>query len=85
MFRPIRENRVTLYACGPTAAESPNIAHCRRFLVADLINRYLGHLGYRVDLYMNFTDLDDNTISGSIEAGEELAAFTGKFISYNFV
>jgi len=80
VFRPINENRVTLYACGPTAAESPNLAHCRRFLVADLINRYLSHLGYPVELYMNFTDLDDNTIQGSIEAGEELTSFTGKFI-----
>jgi cysteinyl-tRNA synthetase len=29
---------------------------------------------------MNFTDLDDNTITGAIEAGEELSVFTGKYI-----
>ena len=80
VFRPIRDNRVTLYACGPTAAQSPNIAHCRRLIVADLINRYLRNQGYQVELYMNFTDLDDNTITGAIEAGEALATFTGKYI-----
>ncbi len=80
VFRPIRDDRVTLYACGPTAAESPNLAHCRRFIVADLINRCLQARGYAVELYMNFTDLDDNTISGAIEAGDDLKTFTGRYI-----
>lgn len=80
IFRPIREDRVTLYACGPTAFESPNIAHGRRFIVADLINRYLQFRGYPVALYMNFTDLDDNTITGAIKAGDDLQEFTGRYI-----
>jgi cysteinyl-tRNA synthetase len=81
VFRPINENRVTLYACGPTAFESPNIAHCRRFIVADLINRYLRHCGYTVESYMNFTDLDDNTIAGAIAANSDLRDFTGGYIN----
>jgi cysteinyl-tRNA synthetase len=80
VFQPIREDRVTLYACGPTAAESPNIAHCRRFIVADLITRCLQASGYTVELYMNFTDLDDNTITGAIKAGADLRSFTGRYI-----
>ncbi len=80
VFQPIRDNRVTLYACGPTAAESPNIAHCRRLIVADLINRSLLAQGYAVELYMNFTDLDDNTITGAIDAGADLREFTGRYI-----
>jgi cysteinyl-tRNA synthetase len=81
VFRPINEKRVTVYACGPTAFESPNIAHCRRFIVADLINRYLQHCGYTVESFMNFTDLDDNTIAGAIKANTELRDFTGKYIN----
>jgi cysteinyl-tRNA synthetase len=80
VFRPIRDNRVTLYACGPTAFASPNIAHCRRFIVADLINRYLRFCGYAVESYMNFTDLDDNTIAGAIAAHADLREFTGRYI-----
>jgi cysteinyl-tRNA synthetase len=80
VFRPIRDDRVTLYACGPTAAESPNLAHCRRFIVADLIHRCLRANGYTVEWYMNFTDLDDNTITGAIKAGADLRAFTGRYI-----
>ena len=80
IFRPISDDRVTLYACGPTAAESPNLAHCRRFIVADLIQRCLAANGYKVASYMNFTDLDDRTITGAIEAGADLRAFTGRYI-----
>ncbi len=81
VFRPINEKRVTVYACGPTAFESPNIAHCRRFIVADLINRYLQHCGYTVESFMNFTDLDDNTIAGAINANTDLRDFTSKYIN----
>lgn len=80
VFRPINPGKVTLYACGPTAFESPNIGHARRLIVADLINRYLRSCSYAVDLYMNFTDLDDNTINGAIEAGAGLKEFTGRYI-----
>jgi cysteinyl-tRNA synthetase len=80
VFRPIHADRVTLYACGPTAFTSPNLAHCRRFIVADLIGRSLRFCGWPVATYMNFTDLDDNTIAGAIAAGEELGAFTGRYI-----
>lgn len=81
VFRPIHKDRVTLYACGPTAFRSPNIAHARRFIVADLINRSLQLCGYPVALYMNFTDLDDNTITGAIEAGADLREFTSRYIA----
>ena len=81
VFRPLHPDRVTLYACGPTAFTSPNLAHCRRFIVADLISRALRFCGYTVASYMNFTDLDDNTIAGAIAAGEDLRDFTGRYIA----
>ena len=81
VFRPLHPDRVTLYACGPTAFTSPNLAHCRRFIVADLISRALRFCGYTVASYMNFTDLDDNTIAGAIAANEDLRDFTGRYIA----
>jgi cysteinyl-tRNA synthetase len=60
-FTPLAGNKVTVYACGPTAYEIANLGHCRRFVVADLIHRILLTRGYQVDYCMNFTDLDDNT------------------------
>lgn len=80
IFRPLRPDRVTFYACGPTAYEPANLAHCRRFVFADLLHRVLSWKGYQVKFYMNFTDLDDNTIRGAQERKEELAVFTGRYI-----
>ncbi len=80
VFKPLKPGRATLYACGPTAFEPPNMVHCRRFVVADLMQRYLSHRGLQVDSYMNFTDLDDNTIAGAIAAHTDLETFTRAFI-----
>ena len=77
VFKPQKEGRVTFYSCGPTAYEPANLSLCRRFVVADLIVRYLESRGYTVNSYMNFTDLDDNTISGAEKAGMELGASPG--------
>jgi len=80
VFLPQREGEVTFYSCGPTAYAPANLSLCRRFVVADLIVRYLEARGYRVNSYMNFTDLDDNTINGAEEAGMELKTFTERYI-----
>jgi len=79
-FRPIHKNRVTCYACGPTAYQSPNMGHCRRLVVADMITRFLGVKGFEVKSYMNFTDLDDNTIAGADKADIPLHEFTTHYI-----
>ncbi len=80
VFEPLKDKKVTFYACGPTAYEMANLSHCRRFIVADLINRVLLSKGYQVDFCMNFTDLDDNTINGAAKNKESLRKFTGRYI-----
>ena len=80
-FRPLNKKRVTCYACGPTAYQLPNMGHCRRLVVADLIIRYLELKGFEVQSYMNFTDIDDNTITGATRAGLPLKEFTARYIN----
>ncbi len=80
VFKPIVPKVVTFYACGPTAYELAHLAHCRRFMVADLIHRVLTLADYQVKFYMNFTDLDDNTIQGAAKSKESLTAFTDTYI-----
>ncbi len=80
IFTPQVEGKVSFYTCGPTAYEAPNLSICRRFIVTDLITRYLESKGLTVESYMNFTDLDDNTIDGAGKTGVSLAEFTGKYI-----
>lgn len=80
VFTPQKDGRVTLYSCGPTAYEPANLLLCRRFIFSDLITRYLETKGFSVDAYMNFTDIDDNTIAGAEIAGKPLNEFTGEYI-----
>ncbi len=80
VFAPLVEGRVTIYSCGPTAYEPANLLQCRRFVVSDLITRYLEAKGFSVESFMNFTDLDDNTIAGAEAAGKPLGEFTGAYI-----
>lgn len=81
VFVPQREGQVTFYSCGPTAYENTTLSMCRRFVVSDLIVRALEAKGLEVDSYMNFTDLDDNTIAGAEKAGSPLKEFTEGYIA----
>ncbi len=81
VFKPRTEKEITFYSCGPTAYEPANLSMCRRFVVSDLIVRYLEARGFSVSSYMNFTDLDDNTIAGAEQAGMDLQPFTEKYIN----
>ncbi|MBW1887527.1 MAG: cysteine--tRNA ligase [Deltaproteobacteria bacterium] len=78
-FVPIEENRVAMYSCGPTLCQLIHIGQCRRFVVSDLIKRYMEFKGYDVTHIMNVTDLDDRTIEGANEAGISLKDFTEKY------
>ena len=79
VFIPIKENKVSIYSCGPTVSKLINIVDCRRYIVADLLRRYLEFKGFAVTHIMNITDLDDKTIQGSEAAGEEIKRFTGRY------
>ncbi len=80
VFIPQKQGEVTLYSCGPTAYEPADLLLCRRFVVTDLITRTMEAKGLTVHSYMNFTDLDDNTIQGAEEVGEPLTEFTERYI-----
>lgn len=80
-FVPQKEGHVTFYSCGPTAYEMANLNLCRRFIVSDLITRTLESKGLQVDAYMNFTDIDDNTIAGAEKAGKPLKEYTQEYIA----
>jgi len=75
-FIPLKENEVSLYSCGPTVSKLIDLANCRRYIVADLLRRYLEFKGFAVTHIINITDLDDRTIQGAEAAGEEITTFT---------
>jgi len=78
-FIPINENTVSMYSCGPTVSRFIGLGDCRRYVVADLLRRYLEFKDFTVTHVMNITDLDDRTIQGAEAAGEDIKAFTEKY------
>jgi cysteinyl-tRNA synthetase len=80
-FRPADGKTVRMYTCGLTVYARGHIGNFRTFTVQDLLRRTLRHQeGYAMRHVRNFTDVDDKTIKGSIEAGKPLAEYTQQWI-----
>jgi len=75
-FKPLRDNEVRIYSCGPTVYDYAHIGNFRAYVFSDLLRRYLEFKGYGVKLVMNVTNVDDKTIKGARDAGKTLAEFT---------
>ena len=65
LFKPISEDEVRMYTCGPTVYDYAHIGNFRAFLFEDLLKRWLKYRGFKVRHVMNLTDVDDKTIRGS--------------------
>jgi cysteinyl-tRNA synthetase len=81
-FAPLRDATVRMYTCGLTVYSRGHIGNFRTFVCQDVLRRTLRHqLGYHVRQVMNFTDVDDRTITGAQKAGMELRPYTDQFIA----
>lgn len=56
LFKPILENQIGMYVCGPTVYSDVHLGNCRTFISFDMIYRYLIHLGFKVRYVRNITD-----------------------------
>ncbi|HEX7004650.1 MAG TPA: cysteine--tRNA ligase [Trueperaceae bacterium] len=56
-FEPITPGYAGIYYCGPTVYSDPHLGHARGPVVFDVLRRWLEHLGYRVRLVSNITDV----------------------------
>jgi cysteinyl-tRNA synthetase len=75
-FKPIRQEEVKVYYCGPTPYNYAHIGNLRAYLNSDFIVRSLRFLGYKVKTVMNITDIEDKIIRDSQKSGKSLKEFT---------
>ena len=68
-FKPIKENEVGIYSCGPTVYWNQHIGNMYAFLNWDILVRVLRYLGYDVTWVMNVTDVGHNT--SDADSGED--------------
>ena len=79
-FKPIEENKVRMYVCGPTVYDSAHVGHAMSAVVFDVVRRYLMYRGYDVHYVMNFTDVDDKIIDRANRLGVEPIELAEKYI-----
>ena len=78
-FQPLDDNRVRMYACGPTVYDYGHIGNFRTFIAVDLLRRFLRQSGYDVKYVMNITDVDDKIIRNSARDGVSVKQYTAKY------
>lgn len=76
IFKPLTDNEVRIYSCGPTVYNFVHIGNLRAYVFVDLLRRYLKYKGFKIRHVMNITDVDDKIIQNSKAADKSLNEFT---------
>ncbi len=68
-FKPIKKNKVGLYACGPTVYWYAHIGNMRAYIFEDILRRTLEYNGYDVKHVVNITDVGH--LTSNADTGED--------------
>lgn len=79
VFKPIKENEVSIYVCGPTIYNHAHIGNARPVVVFDVLVKFLRYIGYKVKYMSNFTDVDDKIINQAIKENCSEKDITDKY------
>lgn len=77
-FKPIEDNKVKMYVCGPTVYDNAHLGHARCYITWDVLYRYLKFKGFDVTYCRNVTDVDDKILKKAETEGktpEEVSTF----------
>ena len=69
-FKPIEENKVKMYVCGPTVYDYAHLGHARCYITWDVLYRYLKFKGFDVTYCRNVTDVDDKILKKAAKEGK---------------
>src|SRR5436190_6718825 len=78
-FRPLQNNEVRVYSCGPTVYDYGHIGNFRTFVAVDILRRFFRQSGYKLRHAMNITDVDDKIIRNSAHEGVSVKQYTAKY------
>lgn len=79
VFKPIKDNQVSMYVCGPTVYGDIHLGNARPVIFFDVLKRYLTYLGYDVFYVSNITDVDDKIIEKAKELNLNEAVLTDMY------
>ena len=72
MFKPINDDKVRMYSCGPTVYYYAHIGNLRTYLFMDNLRRVLKYNGYNLLHAMNITDVG-HLVSDADEGEDKMA------------
>jgi cysteinyl-tRNA synthetase len=78
-FIPLNDQRVTMYACGPTVYNYAHIGNARPAVIFDLLHRVLSRRFPQVIYARNITDVDDKINQAAAEQGVPIDVITRRF------
>src|SRR3974390_169023 len=78
-FRPLEDNLVRMYACGPTVYDYGHIGNFRTFVAVDVLRRFLKQSVYKVKHVMNITDVEDKIIRNAARDGVTVQEYTKRY------
>ncbi len=84
IFKPLKNNEVGLYTCGPTVYDHMHIGNLRTFLFSDILYRVLSANGYNVRFIQNITDIDDKIINKAKSSGLSIEEITQEYTKFYF-
>jgi len=80
VFKPIKENEVSMYVCGPTVYGDAHIGNTRPIIIFDTLRRLFSALNYTVDFVSNYTDVDDKIINKALAENVDETVITKRYI-----
>jgi len=89
-FKPISENKIRFYHCGPTVYWVQHIGNLRAMVWADMIRRSLIYLGYQITFVRNYTDVghltsDEDIGEDKMEKGAKREGLTPQQIADKYI
>ena len=83
-FKPLVEDRVRMYVCGPTVYNRVHIGNARPVVVFDTLYRLLKTQFSDVVYARNITDIDDKIMKAARDNGEEIGVLSARFAEAYF-
>jgi len=81
-LKPIVENEISMYVCGPTVYGDIHIGNCRPVIVFDVLYRLLTYVGYKVSYMSNITDVDDKIIKKALEEQVDETVISSRYLDH---
>lgn len=79
-LKPLKAPQVSIYVCGPTVYDLLHIGNFRGYVFFNLVRNWLEELGYKPQLAVNFTDVDDKIIDRAKKLNSTSSDVSEKFI-----